>query len=370
MAEQSIRLSPQKDVDIQFNLSEKSLLTLTLPQLKLKQLPAQIGPASETTSMIKRSRLHEVQSSNAWSVNIESSIPFGSEPEILRMWDIEGNHARVVSDIRVGSPCKFDRLENDSIEISGKWKELKLLTLNTDSMQLETRIVLPENKENLVYKDSMPWISVVVTSENGDQLEVTTGEDLWRRFQLDENTKAEFSLLATKDTLTLKRVLGIWNADTTWAQRTWRSKWHIAWLCTSQKISTPTSRDKTVIDFATMTFPQNSQQSRTGGVCMMASPTLSTLKKKIRSLIGSRENMNVLITHWTPGFCDIASHCGRNSQKKLLHHDVSEMLQFFEWANRTLVRNGGCLRINVAKDSPWAQLPSIQGLKIKSEKRN
>ncbi len=366
MAEQSVQIDWVNDAQISFLPENRARLNVQCQtEFSVTQLPAQLGVSSEASALLRRSRCHDVLAIKAWNFESLSRIPFGSEPEIVRQWDICGNHIRSVSDIRVGGKVSFDKLENDSLEIFSHWKAIKILRLNPTDGNVEWVSFARENAAECLYNEKTPWLSVLIVSEKDAVLEITTGEDLWRRFSEDTEVlgKPEYTVCVKENQIQLRKVMGAWKEDTVWAQRTWRAKWHLAWTAPKAQIPAGNTEGKNVWDMKQIAFKAGTEKSISKGPCIMASGVLNGLKKHVRSVIGTGGNPHIVITNWEPGFCDTASHCGRNNTKKMLHWDITEMLQFWEWANRLLARVDGSLTVLIDPTSPFAELPSLQGLK-------
>lgn len=324
----------------------------------INMLPAKIGLASEATALLVRCRVHTCQSIKSWEVNTESRLPFGSEPWIFRDWILAGNHLRTVSDIRVGGVSIFNRLESDSMDINGQWSRISILTLPDPENPVPAETVItPDHSDNTLFTASAPPLTLIIESSDGTKLEICTGEDLWRSM----DGAGSYTLVKTETGLRLTRILGQWPDGTQWAQRTWRRKWHIAWSAKTKKTKSPTPDYTEVIELDKLDLQESAQKSISGNPCMMADAAMKMLRQKIRNAAAGK-HQHILLRGWRPGFCTTASHCGRSNEKQLLHWDITEMLEFWYWANRQLARGEGTFSVEPPTDAPFKDLPSLQGL--------
>lgn len=363
MAEQTISLPWQKTGKVEFSPDRRALGHFSLgAAFTLEMAPTRLGVSSESAAYVKRCRVHKSLAFPAWEINTESRIPFGSEPWLVRRWVLAGNQLRAVSDVRIGGPAAFDRLEADSMILCGEWSKISILPLSADlTCAGEWVHYTPENKPSPLYQNSIPWLSIRVESPDGTVVEISTGEDLWRTVKgAPEGGVPEFSVTADPGRLFISRVLGKWAAAQTFTQRSWRSKWHIAWTPPGFKEGTM-AKNAEIWEMSSFDLPEMAQRTLGSGVCMMAVPVMKALRAKVRAAAGSQTAPIIRLKGWTPGFCETASHCGRSNDKKMLHWDLTEMMEFWLWANKQLVPVGGSLSLDLPGGS-FADLPSLQGM--------
>lgn len=336
---------------------------------KVEMKGAKIGVATEAGALLHRCRKHETLAfKHLWTINTQSKIPMGSEPQIVREWTLAGHLLTVTSDIRIGGKVTLDRLENDSMKIVGQWVHISLLTLDESGEPVWTVYERKTGENQLIYNQKRPPMAIIVESVKGDKLEICTGEDLWRYTrENDEDNQGFFTLETHSDVLSYTRVLVQWKEPKIVAQRTWRSKWHLAFMPADYRQSLPGSpRANQKININEMAIPATGKSTLSNEVCVMSDAAQRVLRHEIRRAVATGEKINIKMQDLSVKLCDCAQHCGRSGDKKMLHWDITEIISFWIWANTQLKKNGGALIIELDKPSFASALPSMQGLRYPS----
>lgn len=98
--------------------------------------------------------------------------------------------------------------------------------------------------------------------------------------------------------------------------------------------------------------------------CFRSNACPAVLKKWLRSLTGKNLG-DVYLRCPGPYLCDNAAHLERSRKKKLLHWDLSAIMDFWLWGNKLFKNSESKLYLAVDEESVVNELPSMKTMRCK-----
>ncbi len=351
----------------------------------------ELGVLKETQGIVKSVRTHYSEKTKWGSVDSETILPFGSEPKIKRKCEQAANHFRITTDVSVFSKIALESVSVDSLKIKGEWKEIDTyFQKKPDSQEIVKKTISVEklNTEAIIF-DYVPLV-VVFKDENGVEVEIGTGYDLWRWNNSDRfNAKNLFTIKKEKSYILLDRKPLIWQEEHEISKFNFRYTWYFSWtksvLDEKGKKSSPRKKVETLeivknklvpvnSDFTSLSnvsllanWPDNACASNKTEPCFISRQTENLLKNFVRSTLTNNlkdREKNLTFRGVEPQICFKANHLERSKQDVFIHWDYFYIMAFYEWANRFLANSGRNFHISIKKDSVLAELPSAKGLEI------
>jgi hypothetical protein len=351
----------------------------------LKSEGIELGILKEANGVEKICRSH-FSDKTGWSwVETETFHPFGSEPVIKRKWEQAGNHIRVVSDIIIRGSIPVDHVSIDSLKLPGKWKKgLIFSQLNPDSTEISIEEIDLSDFLGKEKKFTYMPLVMVLTAEDGTELEIGAGYDLWRWHEAGSRFggEEEYLLKGTGDGLFFDRKISFHDDEFELGRDNFRFSWYFAWACESivsvkydlfNKL-TPSGRklisDNRVeehvycLDGPAWPLIASAEGNPEKHPCFCSRQTGNYLKSWLRSLYHKikDDEIDVYLCGIDTHICSNASHMVRGKRINLMHWDYIYLLSFWEWANKYMGSTDNCLYIIFKKNSPFADLPSVKGL--------
>ena len=360
--------------DMSFSFDGKTLL---------KSDGIELGMLKELHGLEKICRSH-FSDKTGWSwVETETLHPFGSEPVIKRKWEQAGNHVRVVSDIIIRGPLSLDHISIDSLKLSGKWKQVTIYS-QSDPATAEIKVEELDLSDFLGKEKQFDYIPLVLlfVSEDGEELEIGTGYDLWRwhEFASRFNGRSELILKGTDDGLTLERKVLAFDEDYEMQRNNFRFSWYFAWdkknnykpktfdkcntlTVSGKKLFSDNKTTDCVYCLDSSTLPETVLVDGMSGKfpCFCSRQINNYLKQWLRSLYHKIEGQkkDIYLCDIDPHVCLNAAHLTRGKKNNSIHWDYVYLLGFWEWANKYL---GGSDINFYIKNSPFVNLPSMKGM--------
>ena len=362
-------INPGCEVPVSFSLYENELLRI--------QAAGFSNILSEKASEPVKSRLHESVDNLTQRIEMESLIPFGSEPRIRRTLDFYGNYCKVITDLEIFSQTPIEHISVDPVRITEPAKRLGIIQVPAVG-QAVGDIIWHNEPNGTVYCSIKPFLLVLIELQNGTVLEIGTGDDLWRwqASEVEPETSSEFTIIADESGVTITRKILIWPEKTMISQRNRRSKWYFAWNDSGPM--TKCSPDAVLFDFESKpaenavsayfdlksaTFPDFTHTTIDGEPiefpCFHASALLKRMRKWIRSAAAASPGCHIVLQNVEAHVCDSAIHLDRGKLKTMPHWDMMSLIDFGHWADQQLQKNGGSLRLAAPSGSPAAVLPGL-----------
>ncbi len=366
--------------------------------------PVKFGSFGENSGIVKKLRRHETMDGATHSIEMLSTIPFGSEPQVARNIQFAQNHAKIITDIEIKSSLPVKKLYVDNFTLTGKITEIAVVSgkdLSVANILWQKIADLDfsetENNKFSIYNSEKPFLILLVKNSSGDIFEVGTGDDLWR-WQTALSHKhigSEFSITVdSKCNVNVERlVLDLTcDAEAKLESRNWRFKWYFAWqngdqkteskeelaelLNKAQLLTTAKGKKPDVItDNLIFKFTEESlidaaflvdeAKKTLNAPCFEAPVTLKALRKWLRSTITAADKSVKVITLICEdnALCYNASHLDRGNMEKVVHLDITSKMDFWIWANKQCLKRGLKLELKTLNNAgELINLPSLNDL--------
>ncbi len=366
--------------------------------------PVKFGSFGENAGIVKKLRHHKTMDEATHSIEMLSTIPFGSEPKVSRNIQFAQNHAKVVTDIEIKSSLPVKKLHVDNFTLTGKITEIAVISgenLNVANAPWQKIADLDfsetENNKFKIYNSEKPFLILLVKNSSGDVFEVGTGDDLWR-WQTALSHKhigSEFSITVdNKCNVNVERlVLDLsCDAEAKLDSRNWRFKWYFAWqsgnknteskediteLLNNAQVLTTAKGQKSdaVTDNLIFKFTEESlidaaflvdeAKKTLNAPCFEAPATLKVLKKWLRStIVNANESVKTItLICENNALCYNKSHLDRGNMEKAVHLDVTSKMDFWIWANKQCLKCGLKLELKTLNSAgELIDLPSLNDL--------
>jgi hypothetical protein len=341
----------------------------------------------ESVSCLSKFKRHDYGNVPGGCVEKLAVLPFGVEPVLERRCEYFGNRIKIVSEADFRGPHALGSLSIDSLEIPGSWRASVVLPGHRSN--------LPHLKEldllagaSLNFENGIPpaWL---FTAEDGTCLEVGSGDDLWRWNSAERlNAQSLFQLKRGDSGYSIVRNVICYEQKTEIQPRKFKFTWYLAWHLPGHKyfsadpsaaahdmvLGAPGQMQGDVLtaDIRSPEWPQMSHALLNGatsseGVCFHSDAVWNALRRFVRKAAPPAESgrRSIVIRGAEPFLCDNASHCGRPEKIRLLHWNVTALMDFKLWAERQLSNSGAHLHLVPAmKNEISSLLPSIRGLSL------
>ena len=331
---------------------------------KLRLMPLSFGEFDESSGFVSSLRLHEAQDEHAWSADIKTVIPFGSEPSVSRTMDIFSNCAMITTDVKTTKGISCSDFRVDSLFLPGRWKKAKIISLPENDCRIkEVKGIELDGTEKTIYKSAIPFLAVIFESESGERLEIGTGDDIWRWTSGPRlGGTSSFAIEYSADGIHIDRNILHRNEVSEFPARDWRFRWYFAWDSGKKSGNKITAENKTVSfdaykskwpDPAKIVFKNNIRKE----VCFCAHISQKRFKKIIRSAAAEKEQTLCFI-NMEPHVCEENSHTGKTKMDKTLHWDMMKILDLRLWAEKQLRKTDSFLKIELPAESIFREFPS------------
>ena len=373
-----------------FELEQSNLIRFTPGnEVSLEMPGCSFGEINESAALNKRWRRHDYMDGfGLWYEQI-SEIPFGSEPKISRRFDFSGNRCLVATGIILKNGFPVSEISIDPLIIKGNWQKLTLTTFEHESSEFSHQCfdlsTHQETASPYLVDSDQPFICCLLENDQGERLEIGSGNDLWRwcATGFSPECTASFSIETTPNAVKITRKPLVFPAERD-IHRNWRFKWYIAWQGAK---STPVSTDSENREEPALLIPGKPFPQGHGGSFILAKPwpqegavshnaqllqdracfksafTTRVLRKFIRSRLNRTTAEQLSISGVFPNLCDCAAHLERPGKGQLLHFDLADLMEFHFWANRQLFQTDSAISLNSLRTDEFSSLPSILGLR-------
>jgi hypothetical protein len=231
-----------------------------------------------------------------------------------------------------------------------------------------------------LYRAGQPFLILLLTDDQGRQLEIGVGDDLWRWLAgKDLEPASEFLIEYRGGELFIRRAVLRYSEPAPIPAGNWRFTWYFAWHSPGRL---PAARPETAVPIPvpwqiggqksnSWSLPNDHwrqdaaiqlHQQSYGPPCFHANAVEGILKKWFRAQLTSGSDL--FLTCPPPGLCDHASHLGRARKKNLLHWNLGALLNFWSWANGQWKDPETGFYLFIEPHSPLAELPSLKGMAV------
>ena len=365
----STRIEPGTGTPLVFQLDGKELMMIKGAGFS--------SVMHEKSSEPKKNRLHESVDGLSRRVEMESNIPFGSEPRIRRSLDFYGNYCKVICDLEMFHLTPIEYVSIDPLAILEVPVRVGIIPIPVAGEGIG-HIDWIDNPAGIVYSSDKPFLIALFEFADGKVLEIGTGDDLWRWLsaETEPDLSAEFTIEVDESGVSVVRKILTWPERTMVERRTRRCKWYFAWG-NKPELETP---DTMTAAFDMNTVPENGSQAASYDFsmaefpdfinviagestfpfpCFHSTALLKRIRKWIRSVAGTTPGCQVELCNVEPHLCDSAIHLDRGKLKQILHWDIMSMIDFRNWADQQLRKHDGGFSIIPPAGGVAALLPSM-----------
>ncbi|MFA6931884.1 MAG: hypothetical protein WCT05_16290 [Lentisphaeria bacterium] len=314
----------------------------------------------------------------------EGHFPFGAEIALRQNIRYAANHARITTDLRwkKGAGLK-QNFAIGSCELPGCWE--KVLVIPADG---STHAWQELSVGNSCTFSPLP-LALVFCNQQGQRLEIGTGDDLWRwdngLTPPELPAKGSIKILVQAESLLFQRIMDLNSGaeELFPAARDYRFTSYLAWSAPALQAEkfplpedfTPLKADRKEgltrqqllacgsppaisLDFNQLQLPDQAKHTLQPGICWESKITQRCVRRLIRQLAEySTEGFLLITGGMTPGLCDDPVHCSR---KKITRHwDMTAILDLVSWTQQRL---GNGWQTRVLQPAPWNELPSLSCL--------
>jgi hypothetical protein len=318
--------------------------------------------------------------SGAAVFNSEGHFPFGAGISLRQNIRYAANHARITTDLcwKKGASLK-NAVSIGSARLPGKWDAL--FVLQADGEAPSWQALTPGTSCRF---SPLP-LSLVFRNQQGQRLEIGTGDDLWRwqkGLLPDKQVDSPCVELSIQpDCILFQRLVTVNPVEEEYfpEARDYRFTSFLAWSAPAleEKSAPPCepialtvnsgdglSRKQLLdcgdnpcvsIDFTQLELPHQARHSLGSGYCWESKITQRSVRRLIRQLAAfSARGFLQINGGMTPGLCDDPVHCSR--KVKAAHWDLSAILDLASWMRQCL---GDGWTINVRQPQPYNEMPSL-----------
>jgi hypothetical protein len=354
----------------------------------LKSSGTELGMLKELSGLSEYTRTHTSIKTDWQWVDSRTIHPFGSEPVIKRKWEQASNHIKVITDITLHSATPMKYMKIDSLEVPGEWSKIVVIGQDTvDDLNITVTELNVASLKNSEYKFACIPLVVLFQAEDGTQIEVGTGYDLWRWNQAERyEAQCNYSLIFKNDGILFNRQPFVWDDDYSFPRNNLRFTWYFAWGSKTEnktadvvknilevrnkKLTVNKVSDAYCYTIDKSLWPKtanaknNNDSSETP--CFISRQTGNLLKKWLRTLFPKIENSadSIILYDIEPNLCLNASHMERTNKRDTLHCDYFYIMSLWEWANRYLGESDSNFLMSLKSDSLFKDLPSAKGLEF------
>jgi hypothetical protein len=347
-----------------FSTSDSSLMSFSYKGTELLRLnPVSFSPAvTESVGITRLLRTHKSLNGLAWAVDSESVIPFGAEPEISRVIEFAGNHAKIVTDIKTVRGFSGNELSAGNVFLPGKWEKAGILEFPGQASEMPAVKWVELEGDTVIFDYVRPFAAVILEGADGIQIEVGTGDDIWRWVAgLPFGAESRFRIENSPTGVHITRHIALWPEKTEFPVRNWRVKWYFAWGNSSDISEAPA----TALDPYKIKWPDGAKAVFKGdirrNICFNAHVTQKRIKKLIRTEMASGNGIMAL-SDIAPCFCEASRHTGKAHREPVPHWDIMKIMDIWLWGMKQLKRKGRRLCFYTPENSVFSVLPSMRGL--------
>lgn len=325
----------ENHIPLQLNVNEDESCDDTTITLK----GVELGDLLETTSLPQKAIRHDIMDLNCYTIDTQSIIPFGSEPQITRKFEYISNIIKVTTDIHVKRPIPAKNFEVDSINLKGKWKRYAIIDLKSyqkSNNDIEW-IDLSNIDSTTLYSGTKHFHILLLENENNSRFEIGVGFDLWRwnyatkreiRESKDINNphhepevlddaRGNFTIEKINDYIMVKREIVTSDKPFDIISHNWRFHWYLSWGNNS-------ITDSELKDNLKITELQNSSTSELlQTTCLHNKKSKNLLHKSIRKVMNTLKDETLELKSLNPHYCTNPSHVSRPNKEEVEHLDIT-----------------------------------------------
>ena len=339
-----------------------------------------IGDLSENNSLPQKAVMHEFMEAPGYSVETQSVIPFGSEPVINRKFEYISDIIKIATDIQVRQITAATDFEVDSLVIKGKWQKFALINLSAPGKKIKWEPLKPDS---IIYDSDTHFHILLLEDADGMRMEIGAGFDLFRwnvsrssddggsavvplsgTMEDKRKVRGRFSITAENDRIIIRRQIMTSDQEFVIQTRNWRFHWYLAWGTKVSGVSCQQSEKYT----STLKNSRTSEL-KNSSACFHAKKTRNKFRKAVRGLINKVENEQIVLPDIEPRICSNSSHIAKPGRQDLEHGDMTDIIDFWFWANKQLLTGNSSLIVIPPENSIFAECPSFiamqKGIKSK-----
>lgn len=318
------------------------------------------------------------ESVRAWrkgpAVIVESRgrLPFGAGIRLAHVYRYGNGLVRVTTDCAIPRGARLrERLGIGCLELVGAWRRVFPIEAGPDgSACLGPGVDVqpwPADSRELARWREEPPLALVFERQDGVQLEIGHGADLWRweNAMGIEPANPSYDLQPSDSGLRFDRYAATWQGEVEPAPRSYRFSWYMAWALPAAAAEPPPAAPAPLgphgdldpaataellaetpggllIDPGQTTWPAAlCRHSLTGeplpAPCLAARGVMNRLKRIVRQLAAMpQDEFPIHFRGLRPGVCHCAAHLGRSGRRK--HWDIAPIIEFGSWARGCLGR--------------------------------
>lgn len=317
-----------------------------------------VGGLADRAALIDSIR--DNRNSNSDVVIVNGTLPFGNEIEFLHTYRYGDGFARIITDLTFRRGSTADpSVDIGSLSLPGPWKRYRTVIDDSGKLTLSDWRVIEDVSWN------QPPLAVILEHQSGVQLEIGTGNDLWRwqKGLLTPQTNTGcYTLKTSGDDLEFSRSVTICSEDSVPKPRVYRFSWYLAWQSLATTTDLPTETVEPVfsddgsldaaatdarlapgihlaLDLAAIDWPPPLCHARDGHQtsrpCIASSAVMTRLRRIIRQLAGlKQQDFTLVFRNLQPGLCDVGRHT--DQRQPAAHWDMSDLLAFSLWTRSCL----------------------------------
>ncbi len=313
-----------------------------------------LGILKESGGIEKKCRPHFSEKNSSHRIETTTFHPFGSEPVIDRKWEQFSNYFSITTDLQIKYDFPLKELNVDTLKILGKWQTLKIFFYKRENLSISVKNYNLADSKNKIEFTEIPLL-LVFENENGFQLEIGTGFDLWRwncskKFNVSKN----FEILIEDDFIYLTRSPLTSQDEFIIQKNNLRFNWYFSWKNNHEIIKNESIPVKTKLIYdgkslttetknnSSLVFEliHDNKNSSANELYYCSKQFFNVFKTWLRSFVNKLESQNdftIIFILKEPHVCKNGSHVGRSGQEtKFIHWDYDYIFKLSEWANRFL----------------------------------
>lgn len=386
----------EERIPFSLSLNHSTRATATVPAGKITESPNHqitlmgivIGDLTESISLPEKAVQHEFMDIEGYSVDTKSTIPFGSEPVIVRNFEYLPNIVKVTTDVQIRRSTVAENLEIDSLKLDGDWKRCAIINLTPEKPASKKVKWINLKKSNsktaskpdsFIYDSETTFHIFLLEDKAGNRIEIGAGFDLWRWNQgagdnevrdpesevsETETTvfppkKGRFTIENTENGIIVRRQIISSEEECELHAQIWRFNWYLSWGAEDGAPELEHFRTLELEHSSTPELPNSP-------TCFHAKATRNQLRKAVRAEINKLDDDTLCLPDIEPHLCSNPSHIARPGKEGLQHWDMTDIIDFWFWANRQLLKSDSKLIIRPPKGSIFEELPSFRRMRKRS----
>ena len=318
---------------------------------------AVLNELPEEGAVAVKFRRHSRNDGTLAELETVSGYPFGGEAEVARRIAVRDGFLDVCVDVKPGRGEIVQRLELDVLRFPGVWKSLEIVPEPPVAGEVSDRLLTVECAgEGVVWEAERPPLLMLLSDDDGGRLELGAGDDLWRLDNPGGGCRPRCTIVRDADgALALHREVLNWSDDVAPERRPWRFRYYIAWSDGRKREALGDFRE---IALAELPIPPEGRcgNAENGPVCWKSPAARKILRKMLRREAASGEKCHLSLSVAPPAVCGSAAHLERPRRGTLAHWQLTEMVEFHDWAARQLGNRR--FRMAFPERSLWSGLPS------------